>query len=129
MNMIIPFIALFLPPVALGETKLISNIAPALSGVSNMIGFNNKNIKRNKEYDQTRFVFYIRWGATMQLIIDRFKTMFSSCKTILSISMHGKKMNYKNWFQVILEKRIFCQDSTSITVLIKMRCVSYWSRF
>ena len=60
MNMIIPFIALFLPPVAFGETKLISNIAPALSGVSNMIGFNNKNIKRNKEYDQTRFVFYIR---------------------------------------------------------------------
>ena len=60
MNMIIPFIALFLPPVALGETKLISNIAPTLSGVSNMIGFNNKNIKRNKEYDQTRFVFYIR---------------------------------------------------------------------
>ena len=27
----------------------------------------------------------------MQLIIHRFKTTFSNCKTILSISMHGKK--------------------------------------
>ena len=48
MNMIIPFIALFLPPVALGETKLISNIAPVLSGVSNMIGFNNKKNKKKQ---------------------------------------------------------------------------------
>ena len=29
--------------------------------------------------------------------------------------MHGKKMNYKKWLQVILRKRILCQDSTSIT--------------
>ena len=33
---------------------------------------------------------------------------------------HISEMNYKNWLQLILEKRI-CQDSKSITVLIKMR--------
>ena len=42
--------------------------------------------------------------------------------------MQGKKenvyiaeMNYKNWLQVIFEKRILCQSITSITVLIKTR--------
>ena len=73
-------------------------------------------------------MFYIRWDATMEfLIIHRFKTMFSNCKTILSISMHRKKkniaiteMNFNNWLQLILEKRILCQDSNSITVLTRI---------
>ena len=63
--MIIPFIALFLPPVALRETKSISDLAHVLSGVSNVMGFNGKKRKRSKEYSQTRLVFYIRWGAIM----------------------------------------------------------------
>ena len=65
MNMIIPFIALFLPPVALRETKSISDLAHVLSGVSNVMGFNGKKRKRSKEYSQTRLVFYIRWDAIM----------------------------------------------------------------
>ena len=42
--MIIPFIALFLPPVA----KSICNIAHVLSGVSNVINFNGKKEKEIK---------------------------------------------------------------------------------
>ena len=38
-------------------------------------------------------------------------------------------MNYKNWLQLILEKGILRQDSTSRTVLIKMRYASYWNIF
>ena len=49
MNMIIPFIALFLPAVTLGETKSIYKIAHVLSRVSNMIhkrkGQKKKEIK------------------------------------------------------------------------------------
>ena len=37
MNMIIPFIALFLPAVALRETKSIYSIAHVLSRVSNVV--------------------------------------------------------------------------------------------
>ena len=48
MNMIIPFIALFLPPVALRETKSISDLAHVLSGVSNVMGFNGKKEKEAK---------------------------------------------------------------------------------
>ena len=49
--MIIPFIALFLPPVALRETRSISSItrlSGVLSGVSNMIDFNGKKDKETK---------------------------------------------------------------------------------
>ena len=59
--------------------------------------------KRNKVYDQTRSVFYIRQDAKMKfLITHRFKTTSSNCKTIIRISMHRKKnnilteTNYKN---------------------------------
>ena len=43
--------------------------------------------------------------------------------------MHTKKRNitetnYKNWLQLILEKRILCQDRNSITTLIKVRYAS-----
>ena len=48
MNMIIPFIALFLSLVALRETKSISSIAHVLSGVSNVIDFNCKQEKESK---------------------------------------------------------------------------------
>ena len=48
MNMIIPFIKLFLPPVALRETKSISDLAHVLSVVSNVIGFNGKKEKETK---------------------------------------------------------------------------------
>ena len=65
MNMIIPFIALFLPPVALRETKSISDLAHVLSGVSNVMGFNGKKEKEAKNTVKTRLVFYIRWGAIM----------------------------------------------------------------
>ena len=46
--MIIPFIALFLPPVAFRKTKSICNIAYVLSGVSNLINFNGKKEKEIK---------------------------------------------------------------------------------
>ena len=68
MNMIIPFIALFLSLVALRETKSISNIAHVLSGVSNVIDLTAKK-KKKQRIRSNRFVFYIRWGATMRLII------------------------------------------------------------
>ena len=65
--MIIPFIALFLPAVTLGETKSIYKIAHVLSRVSNMIHKRKgqKKKKRNKEYNQTTSAFYIRWDATV----------------------------------------------------------------
>ena len=62
MNMIIPFIVPFFAACFLRETKSIFDV---LWGVSNVIDFNGKKRKKNKEYDQTRFVFYIRWAATM----------------------------------------------------------------
>ena len=75
--MITPFIALlFLPPIALRETKPISNTAHilsrileslaklsnilVLSRVYNAIDVDGKKRKRNKEYNQTRSLFYIR---------------------------------------------------------------------
>ena len=67
MNMIIPFIALFLPPIASRETRnqeCISNIAHVLSRVSNVIDRRQRQKrKRNKECDQTRFVCYIRYNS------------------------------------------------------------------
>ena len=45
MNMIIPFIAVFLPSIALRETKCISNVAYILSRVSNVIDVNYKKEK------------------------------------------------------------------------------------
>ena len=65
--MIIPFISLLLPAVALRETKSIYNIAHILSRVSNVTQKRQgqKKKKKNKEYDQTTSVFYIRWDATM----------------------------------------------------------------
>ena len=33
-------------------------------------------------------------------------------------------MDYKNWLQLILDKRVVCLDSNTITVLIKMRYAS-----
>ena len=64
--MIIPFIALFLPAVTLGETKSIYKIAHVLSRVSNMIHKRKgQKKKRNKEYNQTTSAFYIRWDATV----------------------------------------------------------------
>ena len=60
--MIIPFITLFFD---FRETKSISNIEHVLSGVPKMIDFISKKRKRKKAYNQTRFVFYIRWDATM----------------------------------------------------------------
>ena len=65
MNMIIPFIAVFLPPIALREIKCISNVAYMLSRVSNMIDRSQLQKRKNKEYDETRSVFYISWDATM----------------------------------------------------------------
>ena len=66
MNVIIPFIALFLLPIALRETKSISSIAHVLSRVSNVIDrWQWQKRKGNKEYDQTRSVVYIRWDATV----------------------------------------------------------------
>ena len=51
MNMIIPFIAVFLPPIALREIKCISNVAYMLSRVSNMIDRRKIKKRKNKEYD------------------------------------------------------------------------------
>ena len=48
MNIIIPFIALFLLPDALRKTRSISNIAHVLSGVFNVIDFNGKKEKETK---------------------------------------------------------------------------------
>ena len=63
--MIIPLFALFFITCCLiRETKSISNIAHVLSGVSNVIDFNGKKEKET-ELNQTRFVFYIKWDATM----------------------------------------------------------------
>ena len=65
MNIIIPLFALFFTACCLiRETKTISNIAHVLSGVSNVIDFNGKKEKET-ELNQTRFVFYIKWDATM----------------------------------------------------------------
>ena len=58
MNMIIPFIALFLWLVALRETKSISNIAYVLSGVSNVIDFNCKQEKESKNMIKLIWVLY-----------------------------------------------------------------------
>ena len=52
MNMIIPFIALFLPAVTFGETKSIYKIANVLSRVSNMI-HKRKGQKKKKEIKST----------------------------------------------------------------------------
>ena len=61
--MIIQFIALFFATyLALRETKSTSNIAHVLSRVSNLIDHNKKR-KRNKEYDQTKYVFYTRCNS------------------------------------------------------------------
>ena len=49
MNMIIPFIALFLPAVTLGETKSIYKIAHVLSRVSNMIHKRKGQKKKKKK--------------------------------------------------------------------------------
>ena len=65
MNMIIPFIAVFLPSIALREIKCISNVAYMLSRVSNVIDRRQLQKRKNKEYDETRSVFYISWYATM----------------------------------------------------------------
>ena len=51
MNMIIPFTAVFLPPIALREIKCISNVAYMLSRVSNMIDRRQLQKIKNKEYD------------------------------------------------------------------------------
>ena len=47
--MIIPFIALFLPALALGETKSIYKIAHVLSRVSNMIHKRKGQKKKKKQ--------------------------------------------------------------------------------
>ena len=49
MNLIIPFIALFLPALALGETKSIYKIAHVLSRVSNMIQKRKGQKKKKKQ--------------------------------------------------------------------------------
>ena len=59
MNMIIPFNALLFAPVALRETKSISNIAHVLSGVSNVINFNNKNEKETENTIKTDMCFIL----------------------------------------------------------------------
>ena len=60
------------------------------------IDVNGKKEKETKDYDQTRFLFYIRQDETIEcLIIHRFKTMFSNCNRILSISTHRKKENMR----------------------------------
>ena len=59
MNMIIPFNALFFAPVALRETKSISNIAHVLSRVSNVINFNNKNEKETENTIKTDMCFIL----------------------------------------------------------------------
>ena len=51
--MIIPFIALFLPAVTLGETKSIYKIAHVLSRVSNMIHKCKGQKKKKKETKST----------------------------------------------------------------------------
>ena len=53
MNMIIPFIALFLPAVTLGETKSIYKIAHVLSRVSKMIHKRKGQKKKKKEIKST----------------------------------------------------------------------------
>ena len=85
--------------------------------------------KKKKQIIQSNWIWVLcdTWDATMQfLIIYRFKTTFSNCKTILSIiSMHWKKnsiteMNYKkHCLQFTLKKKKLYGNS--ITVLIKNR--------
>ena len=64
MNKIIPFIAHFLPPVVLRETKSVSNIAHVLSGVSNVIDFNSKKEKETKNTIKLDLCFIL--GGTQQ---------------------------------------------------------------
>ena len=77
------------------------DLCSILGGMQQLIDRHQKQKrKRNKKYDQTRSVFYIRWDATMLfLIIHRIKTTFSNCKTILSISMHRNKKNIPRAFR------------------------------
>ena len=104
-------------PIALREHVSISNIEQ-VNGKKEREA--NNSIKLNM-----CFVSYVG-GNSVILNNTRFKTTFSICKAILSIiSMHRNKeniteMNYnKNCLQFVLEKRILCQHSNSITVLIK----------
>ena len=60
MNMIIPFIALFLPAVTLGETKSIKLHMFYQEFPTWYTNVKGKKRKRNKEYNQTTSVFYIR---------------------------------------------------------------------
>ena len=54
--MIIPFIAPFLPAVALRETKSIYNIAHFLSRVSNMIEKRQGQEKKKKQRVQSNYI-------------------------------------------------------------------------
>ena len=51
----------FLLPIRLKETRSVSVIEHVLSRISNIIdGVNGKSKERNKEYDQTESVFYLK---------------------------------------------------------------------
>ena len=64
--MIIPFIAHFLLPIALNGAKSISNIAHVLTRVSKAIDQRQRQKrKRNKGYNHTTSVFYIKWDTGM----------------------------------------------------------------
>ena len=82
MNMTIPFIALFFTARLLKRNQQFVTIVIASSCwiwkslflilnmfyqkfPTNMIDFNGEKKKRKEQYDQTRFVFYIRCTATM----------------------------------------------------------------
>ena len=59
--MIIPSLHYFLPPIALNGAKSISNIAHVLSRVSKVIDQRQRQKrKRNKGYNHTTSVFYIK---------------------------------------------------------------------
>ena len=62
--MIISFIALIF--AALRKTKSISNIVHNFSRVPNLIDrLKWQKRKRNKEYNQTKSVFHVRWDTTV----------------------------------------------------------------
>ena len=58
--MIIPFIALFLPAVTLGETKSIYKIAHVLSRVSNMIHKCKGQKKKKKKETKSTMKLHLR---------------------------------------------------------------------
>ena len=63
--MIILFIALFFLPVALREPKSTFLILDMFHQEFQRDRLQRQKRKRYKEYNQTRFVFCVRWGTTM----------------------------------------------------------------